>query len=180
MSFDNLDQKVSSRITSALRQVWRFYHKPRKQALELAKIGRGQYRCSCCHGTFTVKDLIVDHIETVVPLDGKTTAGDFVDRLFCGIDNLQILCKECSKVKTNEENAIRRVIKRLKESVNQDRLIGQMENVALFLEGCGEADEKLDCLRICKIKKEDWSVYEMSSITGERIREEMRGLRMLR
>jgi hypothetical protein len=32
----------------------------------------------------------------------------FIERLFCGIENLQILCSECHKVKTKKETLERK------------------------------------------------------------------------
>ena len=72
---------------------------------------RNEYECSSCKGTFPVTGVSVDHIETVVPLDWTSEDWDWnvIDkRLFCPLDGLQVLCKQCHKEKTNEENKERR------------------------------------------------------------------------
>lgn len=66
------------------------------------------YRCACCKGDFSAKDVQVNHIETVVPLDGFTTWDEFISRLFCEQDKLNVLCKPCHALVTKEENSIRK------------------------------------------------------------------------
>lgn len=58
------------------------------------------YRCAACQNEFTSKDVEVDHTEHI----GATLTWDeFIDRLFCEGDNLQVLCKPCHKEKTKKE-----------------------------------------------------------------------------
>jgi len=71
------------------------------------------------------KDIAVDHIIPVEDLEhGWQGAGVYVERLFCHIDNLQVLCnykgerdglKSCHKIKTAEEAAIRAKFKKGKK-----------------------------------------------------------------
>ena len=64
------------------------------------------YLCASCEDEFTSKDVEVDHIKPVIdPKKGFTTWDDYVARLFCGKDNLQVLCKTCHKEKTAKEKA---------------------------------------------------------------------------
>ena len=100
-------------IRSALRAAWNRY--PAKYAVIMkgrkeveGKRHRYELQCVECEGWFQQKDIQVDHI---VPAGSLKTFDDlprFVDNLFCGPDNLQILCKECHKIKTiaerNKEN----------------------------------------------------------------------------
>ncbi len=64
------------------------------------------------------KELSVDHIDPVVPR-GRTqddmTLVEYVDRLFCSTDNLQVLCKKCHDSKTKEEQDERRKKKKLQK-----------------------------------------------------------------
>ena len=54
------------------------------------------------------KDVQVDHTVPVIdPVNGFETWDIFVERLFCDIGNLSVLCKPCHKIKTDEEKAIR-------------------------------------------------------------------------
>lgn len=51
----------------------------------------------------------VDHKEALVPLDGTVLSWDqYLFRLFCGPENLQVLCEVCHKAKSKAENAERR------------------------------------------------------------------------
>lgn len=64
------------------------------------------YLCAACGEEFTQKDVQVDHI---VParVDGFKTWDDFISRLFCEIDNLQVLCITCHKEKSKQERTSR-------------------------------------------------------------------------
>jgi len=54
-----------------------------------------------------VKNTFVDHIKPVVdPAVGFTTWDDYIERMFCEADNLQVLCKACHDAKSEEEKAI--------------------------------------------------------------------------
>jgi len=66
------------------------------------------YHCASCHEEFTSKDVEVDHISPVVSVgDGFIDWNVFIERLFCSIENLQVLCKVCHKKKTKEERKLR-------------------------------------------------------------------------
>jgi hypothetical protein len=50
-----------------------------------------------------IKNIFVDHIE---PVGGRETSGGWdgvIERLYCEIDGLQVLCKACHDLKTKEE-----------------------------------------------------------------------------
>ena len=82
---------------------------------------RVRFRCAMCGGLFSSKNVQVDHIEPATPL-GKTikemTWDEVADGIFCGIDNLQVLCStpknknnglpSCHANKSAEENWIRK------------------------------------------------------------------------
>jgi len=62
------------------------------------------YRCNGCAKEFTSKDVQVDHIKPIIdPLVGFTTWDDYINRLFCEKENLQVLCVDCHKIKTAQE-----------------------------------------------------------------------------
>jgi 5-methylcytosine-specific restriction endonuclease McrA len=74
------------------------------------------YLCNCCGGQFPAKDVEVDHILPVVDPDVGFISWDvFIERLYCKMENLQLLCKECHKEKTKTERKAR-VPKRLPET----------------------------------------------------------------
>lgn len=76
----------------------------------LAKKPAVRYPCVECKDIHMGKNIQVDHIEPVIPLNipAKHISLDIIiDRLFCDKNNLQILCKDCHKVKSKEENKIR-------------------------------------------------------------------------
>ena len=67
------------------------------------------YTCKGCKKEFPAKDVQVDHIDPVVcPKAGFVDWNTFVDRLFCGVENLQILCTTCHDKKTAKERGERK------------------------------------------------------------------------
>lgn len=83
-----------SLIISALRKIW-LWSPERKQALTNAK-ARKNYRCNHCHKLFPKKGVQVDHI---IPIGTFIDWNTYIERLFCPITNLQVLCKTCHKSK---------------------------------------------------------------------------------
>lgn len=52
---------------------------------------------------------VVDHKEALVPVDGRELSWDeYLNRLFCIPEDLQVLCDECHSAKSKEENSERR------------------------------------------------------------------------
>jgi 5-methylcytosine-specific restriction endonuclease McrA len=93
-------------IFGALRRIWR-WSPERKAVIDNAKA------CAICGSGFaSKKDLVVDHIEPVVPVSGFTTWDTYIHRLFCNRSNLQSLHKACHSAKSKAENAERRKIKK--------------------------------------------------------------------
>jgi len=67
------------------------------------------YACQSCKEDFPAKGVCVDHIRPVVdPVQGFTTWDEFIQRLYCPKENLQVLCIECHKVKTKKESSGRK------------------------------------------------------------------------
>jgi hypothetical protein len=51
----------------------------------------------------------VDHINPVVdPAKGFINWDIYIDRIFCEVDKLQVLCRSCHKEKTAEEKLLRK------------------------------------------------------------------------
>lgn len=82
----------------------------RSKAFAAARIDRGVYRCANCNMKFGSKDIQVDHVIPVVdPAKGFTDWNDYIERMFCDVDGLQILCRDaCHRDKTQAENKSRR------------------------------------------------------------------------
>jgi 5-methylcytosine-specific restriction endonuclease McrA len=111
-------------ITTALRSATRRWP-PKYGCLKAAFVGvkknpksgrdAKHYRCATCESEFPQSGVQVDHIEPV----GSTSSWDeFIEKLFCEADNLQVLCKGCHKKKSaaeREENASSRLKTALKQ-----------------------------------------------------------------
>jgi len=100
-------------VVAALRTATRRWE-PKYKALIEAEVGRRvnkttnklakHYRCNHCKEVFPAKEVQVDHINPVVcPVTGFENWDVFINRLFCEKENLQVLCKECHKIKTQQE-----------------------------------------------------------------------------
>lgn len=62
------------------------------------------FKCKKCRKDFPAKMVQVDHIEPIVtPGLGFVDWNSFVERLFCGKENLQVLCVACHDKKTKKE-----------------------------------------------------------------------------
>ena len=99
------EAKMKSFVRSTLRRA--FLRWPvRSDALTAARRpqqGRSartkwEYCCASCGGWFLGSEVQVDHIIPAGSLDDVT---QFVGRLFCEEDGLQILCAGCHQCKTN-------------------------------------------------------------------------------
>jgi 5-methylcytosine-specific restriction endonuclease McrA len=97
-------------IRSALRQKSRWW-KPIAQAKAKAKRAykgplkrqKFEYQCAECLQWFPDKKINVDH---KIPAGTLRCANDlpgFIERLFCEVDNLQVLCSQCHNKKTQHE-----------------------------------------------------------------------------
>lgn len=111
------DGRKRSFITSALRGAFRRY--PTKfEALAMAGVGSKpnkrtnrwakHYKCRSCGGEFVGSDVNVDHVVPVVDTtEGFVSWDVFIERLFCDVDNLQVLCEECHAIKSKAERSER-------------------------------------------------------------------------
>lgn len=103
-------------LTSVLRRA-SYRWPPRSEAIKKARIDRGLYKCAMCLNSFKQSDTIVDHIKSVVPLEGfpihpvtgKPDWTIFIERLFCDVDGFQILCNNCADAKTLIEDEMRKM-----------------------------------------------------------------------
>lgn len=63
-----------------------------------------EYQCAECHLWFKDKEIEVDHIVEVGSLKCAEDLPQFVERLFCEVDGLQVMCKPCHRNKTHGKN----------------------------------------------------------------------------
>jgi 5-methylcytosine-specific restriction endonuclease McrA len=99
-------------IRSGLRQKSRFWKPITQCKMANRRTYKGplkrqkfEYQCNECKQWFPDKKINVDHITPAGSLNCANDLPGFVERLFCEIDNLQILCEVCHNVKTqNEKN----------------------------------------------------------------------------
>ena len=75
------------------------------------------YRCANCQEDFPAKAVNVDHITPVVGVQGFTTWDEFIEGLFCGKENLQVLCTSCH----NEKSASEKITRKKDNSENQSK-----------------------------------------------------------
>jgi len=123
-------------VISAIRKLWRNYP-PRNASLELACIDKSvaahnrQYRCAMCNDLFLKQQCEINHLKCAPP---NESLDEFVRRIFLNIaswkgdeftDNngikwtkealaqeyLEVLCKNCHKIKTKTQNKQRRLQK---------------------------------------------------------------------
>lgn len=64
-----------------------------------------EYKCAECEKYYKAKEVSVDHIDPAGSLNTFDDVGPFVKRLFCGVDGLQVLCKQCHTSKTARERS---------------------------------------------------------------------------
>ncbi len=98
-------------ITSSLRSAMRRWP-PKWACLQAAYAGQREnkktkrtakhYLCASCSKLFPQKSVQVDH---KIPIGHCETWDEFITKLFCEKDNLQVLCKPCHKKKTKKENS---------------------------------------------------------------------------
>lgn len=89
------------RLISAARKVWR-YSQTRRDVLKKAEFESGWYICTKCK-----RETEKPHVDHIVPLGKQPQTflqfGIWLVKLFCGSNNLQVLCTKCHKEKTKRE-----------------------------------------------------------------------------
>lgn len=97
-------------IRSALRQKSRWWKPITQCKLKARRPYKGpnkrqkfEYQCNNCKEWFPDKRVNVDHITPAGTLRTASDLPGFVERLFCEIDGLQVLCSKCHDEKTKQE-----------------------------------------------------------------------------
>jgi len=123
------EAKYKGFIKSTLRQATRKWG-PINQCTKDARVSRGVYLCAGCNDEITkttldpetrkrVNNVHVDHIEPVVPVTGWVSWDSVIERMFCEVGNLQVLCTPCHKTVTAEENSQRKYYRDLEKAKNE-------------------------------------------------------------
>ena len=97
-------------IRSTLRQKSRWWKPITECRLKAKRNYKGpnkrqkfEYQCKECKNWFPQKEINVDHIIPAGSLNCAQDLPGFVERLFCEINNLQVLCTTCHDNKTKLE-----------------------------------------------------------------------------
>jgi 5-methylcytosine-specific restriction endonuclease McrA len=112
------DAKFKGWIISLLRRGTMRWP-PRNEALAKAKTEKKintatgrmaqHYECAMCKGQFSAKNVVVDHINPVVlPGIGFIDWNTYIERMFCSVENLQVLDKNCHDIKSATEKGQRK------------------------------------------------------------------------
>ena len=67
------------------------------------------YKCYICQQVHPRENTQVDHVIPVIAIEGFNDWNEYIDSLFCSVDNLKAVCKQCHKQKSKEEAAKRKV-----------------------------------------------------------------------
>lgn len=93
---------------------------PVQSARKGANVSRGKYICAVCSSIVSPtlngkKNVAVDHIIPVVGVEeGFTTWDNYIERMFCEEENLQLICSDCHDKKTKAEREARKNAKQSK------------------------------------------------------------------
>lgn len=124
--------KLRTFITGVLRSGFRKF--PAKyETLKSASVGKKvnvktnriaeHYKCAECKKDYPAKDVNCDHTNPVIdPKVGFVDWDTYIRRMFCGKDNLQVLCTKCHDEKTANERIIRNETKSNRQK-NLDDLV---------------------------------------------------------
>lgn len=67
-----------------------------------------EYECAGCNQWFPAKQINVDHLVPCGTLRSYSDLPGFVERLFCEVDGLRLLCETCHEKRHAEENHVER------------------------------------------------------------------------
>lgn len=114
------DKRFRTYLMSVLRKASRFWA-PARECLTKARIHRGIYKCAICASQVGPKQIKIDHINPVIPVEGFKSWDDVIERLFCEVENYQAICKECHDAKTLGENELRKRCKKEKAMISYSK-----------------------------------------------------------
>ena len=138
-----MDSKFKGRIISALRRL-SYSWPPLNAALKLARRDLSTYECAHCHDYIydgdsdkTLKNvcsrhsrtvrkgkLHKDHIAPIIPLEGFKLKiwdwNEYISRMYCEINGIQILCEKCHQIKTDNEKSIRKDVRKINKALDKE------------------------------------------------------------
>ena len=86
----------------------------RNEAKAAARVARGMYKCAHCSKLFGPKEIEMDHVDPVVRIGSEDQSLDeFALRLFIPSTGYAALCSPCHNTKTQNENILRKIKKRI-------------------------------------------------------------------
>lgn len=80
----------------------------RNLAYKAARAGYGRYKCARCKEIYRAKEVQMDHILPVKPLNGNRDMNLIVARMYPKQKGWQVLCKGCHSEKSASENKRRK------------------------------------------------------------------------
>jgi hypothetical protein len=101
---------------------WRAKNEARKLARVVVEDGqykngniryKTKFKCNICHQLFEANQTNIDHTNPVVGIEGFTNWDDYINNMFCEVDNLTCLCHKCHDFKTESEIEKRKEYKQL-------------------------------------------------------------------
>ena len=101
--------KVFTHIRGGLRYAWLKWP-PRQEVLMrnrravTGKRHKWEYQCEMCQEWFKFKEVEIDHIEPCGSFREFTHAGEFIKKMFVGVDKLRRLCKPCHVEVSRKQN----------------------------------------------------------------------------
>lgn len=114
------EQRLKTFLVPKLRRISRMWtdkieaRKLARREVEIGKTKKGapkfkvMYECQKCFKLKDKHETQMDHIDPVVGIKGFTNWEDYINRLFCGIENFMCLCEQCHSEKTLKENEQRK------------------------------------------------------------------------
>lgn len=120
-----MERKTIKHILNILRQgtvTWHGRNECLKRSRQKFKVGEFKngknklvyfYQCNKCCDWFRDFEVEVDHIKEVGSFNGNFD--DYVRRMYCDQENLQVLCVGCHKVKTSGFVAKEKFTRKIRE-----------------------------------------------------------------
>lgn len=118
-----MEKSLKNKVVGILRSAsvrWPF----KTEAMRLARVERGLYKCAGCGSLVKNGQFIMDHIVPCVPLTGWDNFDGFIERLFVPAEGYQLLCLTCDATKTLLEDEMRKLhtLKKNEEKKIQKKL----------------------------------------------------------
>ena len=94
--FRDMSRRWPPIVRLALQRARRPYKGPNKRQ-------KWEYGCAFCGGWFKGDEVKVDHIQPTGSLKSWDDVRGFLERLFCEVDGLRVLCEPCHATRTDND-----------------------------------------------------------------------------